>query len=456
MWLKSRMFNQDPRSLWRRYVLAVLFVAISVIYSHYAPKASLRVVEANAEIIDMSGRQRMLSQRILFLAALVSSDDYDVDTHKEILSATSEFEQAQSELSSIRNGLLKKQPDENYRNLNASLDRDVATFIALARSLEREDTPVNKRPKLDQMIEIGSQNLLSKLDAAVQRDEAKILAQVQYTKMLANIGFATAMIILLLEALFIFLPAHRIIIKFMDDRKIYEAKLIDKNAELEHFTYVAAHDLRSPLRGMENLTDWIAKDVEEETLDDTPSHIDLLRQRIFRMNTLLSDMLAYSKIGKKPIEITRFKTQDAIQEVVNWIEKPNKFIIELGLNFPIIEAPISTFQQVFLNLIGNSIKHHDQSEGLIQISYEQENKSHIFRVSDDGPGIDEQYTDYIFKPFNRLSPKDVVEGSGIGLSITRKLVASLGGKIILESQSQTESRGASFRIEFPIDFKPKI
>lgn len=448
--LKARIFGKDPRHLWRRYFIAILFVALSLLFSNFAPKASLDAVEANAEIIDVAGRQRMLSQRILFLSALAASEiGSDETSHEDLKAAITEFEASQNDLANVRRAWREKAPDSGSAELDQNLDESVAEFVTLAREIESQAINEDGRPKLNRLIEIGSNDLLRDLDAAVQRDEKFLLSKVRYVETIANICLILALLILFFEVIFIYLPAHRLILGFLSEREKFEEKLTLKNEELEHFTYVAAHDLRGPLRGMENLTGWIEEDVERNDLSETPSHIALLKTRISRMNNLLTDMLAFAKIGKAKSEKTTFELKDAINEVVQWVDVPDEFTIHLDPSLPKLTAPMSSLQQIFFNVINNAVKHHDRDKGQIDIIYRPDKTSHIFIIADDGPGIPSEYRDYIFKPFNRLAARDEVEGSGIGLSITQKLVESLGGTIHLDRPQSESDRGTAFRIILP-------
>jgi len=165
------------------------------------------------------------------------------------------------------------------------------------------------------------------------------------------------------------------------------------------------------------------------------------------MNNLLSDMLAFSKIGKGRLELSTFDMGEALHEVVGWIDVPDGFTIKLDPALPTVTASISAVQQVFLNLLNNAVKHHDKDVGHIEVKYRDAGDNHIFVVSDDGPGIPEEYREYIFKPFTRLATRDKVEGSGIGLAITKKFLAA--GKATLTVLDTGQPRGTSFQITQP-------
>ena len=445
------MFSNNPRHLWQRYLVALVLISLSIIVLNFAPKANLNAVEASAEVIDTAGRQRMLSQRMLFLATRVALDEGSSKaTYQQLRSATSEFALAQKQLSKARERRDRAAHSEELLKLDRLLDEKVAAFVKIVRDIETDLKPTERQALLNELIRLGSEGLLGDLDSAVQRDEKYILKKVRRAETLANAAFILALVVMGLSVLLIFLPSHRTILKFLEDRNTFETTLLEKNQELEEFTYVASHDLRAPLRGMENLVNWIDTDLPEDTTEETLSHLVLLRSRILRMNGLLSDMLAFAKIGKTPPDVSTFGLRPAIEEVVTWVDIPDGFTVNLDPIMPMVTASRTVFQQIGLNLLKNAIRHHDKDTGRVDFKYSVEDDRHIVVVSDDGPGIPAEYREYIFKAFKRLEARDKVEGSGIGLSITRKLVASLGGTIELVDPPKGETRGSTFRLSLPI------
>ena len=390
----------------------------------------------------------MLSQRILYFAELaVSETTNNEETHTKLRSAVSEFEAAQSYLSGLRAERLAKNPDAQKSELNRLLDEHAASFLASAKALDISNAGSQNRVRISDELHVWPDKLLAELNDAVKRDEQYVVGKVQNVHKIANATLTLAFIILALEGLLIFLPGHRMIVNFLDEREKYEAKIKLQNEEMQHFTYTASHDLRGPLRAMENLAGWMEEDIEKEDFSDTPKHMTLLKSRIARMNSLLSDMLAFSKIGKSKLELTTFDMGEALTEVVGWIDVPDGFTIKLDPNLPTVTASISAVQQVFLNLMNNAVKHHDKDVGHVEVKYRDAGDDHIFTVSDDGPGIPEEYREYIFKPFSRLNTRDEVEGSGIGLAITQKYLAA--GKATLTVLDTGAPRGTSFQITQP-------
>lgn len=255
----------------------------------------------------------------------------------------------------------------------------------------------------------------------------------------------------LLLALFVFLSrANRTALAYADDmtRALEEKTLhLEKsNHDLEQFSYVASHDLKSPLRGIDQLTTWIGEDIDDK--EETKAHLKLMRNRVNRMENLLDDLLTYARIGQEEDKIQRVDSKDVMASLYDLVSPPATFNLELKGEFPVFNTFYVPFQMVFRNLINNAIKHHDKSNGKITISVTQEEQTYVFVVEDDGPGIAPEYHEKIFALFQTLKPRDEVEGSGMGLAIIKRMVDYLGTQIHVDSQV---GQGTRFIVSWPIE-----
>lgn len=218
--------------------------------------------------------------------------------------------------------------------------------------------------------------------------------------------------------------------------------LAKSNEELMHFAFVASHDLKAPLRAIHNLATWIDEDLKDGK--DVSGHIKLLNQRVMRMDSLTSALLEYSRIGRKHTE----KEEVDIIEIVKEVESDLKIS---GSQFKLtiyknphchgtrLKINKTRIYQVFSNLICNAIKHHhNPSDIQVDISCHCSIESGVlkckFCVADNGPGIDPKFHEKIFQIFQTLKPRDEVEGTGIGLSLVKKIIEENGGKIWVESE----------------------
>jgi signal transduction histidine kinase len=227
----------------------------------------------------------------------------------------------------------------------------------------------------------------------------------------------------------------------------YTAALLEeRNRELDQFAYVTSHDLKAPLRGIANLSQWIEEDLGDNATEEIRKQLDLLRGRVHRMEGLIDGILQYSRIGRLQGTIEQVDVDELLADVVDLLAPPPGFNITIEPEMPTIMTERVLLQQVFANLIGNAIKHHHRSEGTIHVSAEPNHTHFIFRVADDGPGIAPQYQDRIFGMFQTLAPRDKVEGSGLGLSLVKKMVEHQGGRIWVQSK---EGQGATFCFTWP-------
>lgn len=232
------------------------------------------------------------------------------------------------------------------------------------------------------------------------------------------------------------------------DLKDNAVLLVRANQELETFVYVASHDLRAPLRGIANLADWIEEDLEGGIEGETQENLDLLKSRVRRMDSLLEGLLQYSRIGRRESRVETLDSGALVAEVIDLLAPPEGFEVVVTLSMPILATQRPPLEMVFRNLIANAIKHHDRSEGRIEVSCRNRGDTYEFSVSDDGPGIAPEYHEKIFGMFQTLKPRDEVEGSGMGLALVKRAVEHVGGSIAVESEPPR--RGATFRFTWPV------
>lgn len=218
--------------------------------------------------------------------------------------------------------------------------------------------------------------------------------------------------------------------------------------ELDQFAYIASHDLKAPLRGIANLAQWIQDDVGERLGAESEEHIRLLQGRVHRMEALIDGILAYSRAGRALGKPERVDTGALLREAIELVAAPEGVTIEVPADAPTIEAERVPLQQVFLNLISNAVKHSHvtRADVSVRVAWRDRGDAVEFTVRDNGPGIAPEYHDRVWEIFQTLEARDKVEGTGIGLSLVRKIVETRGGRTWLESSPPD---GAVFGFSWP-------
>tara|TARA_R110000744_G_scaffold304543_3_gene413055 strand:- start:10386 stop:12158 length:1773 start_codon:yes stop_codon:yes gene_type:complete len=255
---------------------------------------------------------------------------------------------------------------------------------------------------------------------------------------------------LLLLALFIVLSrSNKQALLYADDitreLKIKTQRLIKSNQDLEQFAYVASHDLKSPLNAMRKLVSWIGEDCEDILPDSSKEHLKLLNNRSERMNKLLDDLLDYARIGRQEFKPKPVDLKETAHEIFSLLDHPTTFT--LSVEKQILLLPKTPIEIVLRNLISNAIKHHDKSSGHIIIQYKAVDDMHHISVQDDGPGIPSELFEKAVEMFQTLRPRDKVEGSGMGLSLSKKTIEHYGGSLIIKSDGIT---GTTIVVLWPI------
>ena len=223
-------------------------------------------------------------------------------------------------------------------------------------------------------------------------------------------------------------------------RKTAEQALEKRNQELDRFTYVVTHDLKAPLRGISNLSQWIAEDLSEQSTE-TKRQLNLLQQRVLRMDALISNLLKYSTVGRQELPIESVDVAELLEEIIDSLSPPAEFPIISTGKLPVLQTKRLLLTQVLSNLISNSIKHHDRDRGKILVEAKDRGTHYEFAIADDGPGIAESQRQRIFEIFYTVNNRTSTTNTGIGLALVKKIVTEEGGQLWLEDNTP---RGSKF------------
>jgi PAS domain S-box-containing protein len=237
--------------------------------------------------------------------------------------------------------------------------------------------------------------------------------------------------------------------------------LNSRNQELAEFTYATAHDLKTPLRGISTLSEWIEEEVRPYSSEQLDLNIQLLRQRTYRLNNLIDGLWEYSNLGQTPVTPEPIELATFLAEITTALLLPPNFKVEVHPTDLCITAGKSHLRKVLEELLENAHKHHDalevsevsqdQHRGQIGICVELAGAQIEFVITDDGPGIEKEHHQRVFRLFETLKPRDVQENTGIGLAIAKKLIDRVGGKIWLETPPSGKGLAVHFTWpQFPV------
>ncbi len=226
-------------------------------------------------------------------------------------------------------------------------------------------------------------------------------------------------------------------------------KLNQANEDLEQFAYSASHDLQEPIRKILTFIDIIEEENPNAFDEDTQKHFSIVKNAAERMKQLITDLLALSRASKQslsfePIDMNRVvaNTMDTLKQQLN-----EKKVIWSVDPLPHVPQGSALLSQVFQNLVTNAIKFIPEDRGpVIRIFGREEPQRYVFGVQDNGIGIREEFQEQIFEVFRRLHAKGQYQGTGIGLSICKKIIQRHDGQIWLNS---IENEGTTFYFSLP-------
>jgi signal transduction histidine kinase len=273
--------------------------------------------------------------------------------------------------------------------------------------------------------------------------------------------FVLVMIVLLMLGIYVIGPAMRKIRAYMDDAershdemKRYAARLERSNKELQDFASVASHDLQEPLRKIQAFSDRLRSKYRRELDDQGRDYLDRIQNSGKRMQTLISDLLTFSRVTTKAQPFVPTDLNEATRDVLCDLEVRIEQVrgrVELA-ELPTLDADPLQMRQLMQNLIGNALKYHrPDAPPVVKVSSRRSSGHASERceilVEDNGIGFEQIYADRIFTIFQRLHGRTEYEGTGVGLAVCRKIAERHGGSITARS---TPGEGSTFTVTLPV------
>lgn len=219
--------------------------------------------------------------------------------------------------------------------------------------------------------------------------------------------------------------------------------------EFEDLIYLLSHDVRNSVRALIELPQWIEQDLAAAgikvggSLEQT---IGLMNCHTARLDRMLFDLLTFSRVGRMQ-DVLVVDLDDALTDVMDEIGLPEGWIVIRNMDSPTLRIGEMDAPLLLRALISNAIKHHDRDVGKIVVTTHTDRTETVLSVRDDGPGISNEFREQVFEAMRTLQPRDEVEGSGMGLTIARKIAQHYGGSVAITSPGS--KRGLEVEVRFP-------
>lgn len=446
------------RKLTLRYAAALFVIAVFIGGSHFFFILKIEQDKNTALVINMSGMQRMLSQRVALLAREMSAQGYIANSKDHYNQLQESLAKLQDNHKKLSSGIIdqdnaipiSKDLLQMYRG-DGQIDALFDEFFFHAQRFIQASAKSNAEPGelaniADALVALALGGMLDKLDAAVSQYQREAESRTARFRQLHALVLLIALCILVVEALLIFRPMVSQIAAMTQD-------LEESNSELLEFSYRISHDLRAPIVSSQGLMDLAETGLKD---NDPPMIIGALahaKTSLRKLETLIEDI----------INLTRTKSTQALPEPVDVAELVNGAIASLSHMTQTTNLQISSdidlsgpvlvkrlyLQQILENLISNAIKYHDPQEEQpwVRITARADHGSVVIRVEDNGLGIPEDQRERVFGMFQRFHPRASF-GSGLGLYLVQKNAQQLAGTV----QCIPLHKGTAFELIIPVTF----
>lgn len=206
------------------------------------------------------------------------------------------------------------------------------------------------------------------------------------------------------------------------------------NSELRTVTYNLSHSIKTPLHGINQISQWLKEDYKDSIGSDARELLNMLIYRVEKLNAIIDNLLEYTDIKVKLEKLSKLDLNYVLKNLINFLNVPQNIEINIARNMPHLKIEKKYIESIFTNLIENSIKFMDKEKGRIEVGFVELNKEYMFFVRDNGSGIEEKYFEKIFTMFHSINNNESIENLGVGLALTKKIVELHGGTIHIESK----------------------
>ncbi|MBI5184521.1 MAG: PAS domain S-box protein [Nitrospinae bacterium] len=242
--------------------------------------------------------------------------------------------------------------------------------------------------------------------------------------------------------------------KLEEERESLIAELNQTNTELKDFVYVVSHDLKTPLRGIHNYSDFLREDLEGKLEEEQKKYLDGLSRAVCQAEEFINDLLDLSRVSRLEMVFKKINIGAFLKQVVESMNLPPDVKVIMKNDWPDMPAEPTLLRQIFLNLISNAVKFNRSPAKLLELGWNAKGDGfYELFVHDNGIGIEPRFFEKILKPFQRLHTAKEFEGTGIGLGIVVKAASRLNGSIRIESKP---GEGSTFFVALPKEQKGEI
>ena len=447
-----------------RYALALSLVASSLVAAHLVQTRRIVDMTRDAGTVNVSGMQRMLSQRIALLARELSLADDPSTSERlagKLATALDTMEDNHERLSADWR-VRAERGDAAYAELTGAngLDAKVRGYIASGRSLLEpggEGARAADRHDGDAvgwLARIARNGFLAELDAVVSRYERESVERADVIGRIARIAMVAGLALLLFEAGFIFRPMVRRVTATIAELERVNVKLEEANEELAQFNYRVSHDIVSPIASARGYLELAIAEVEDDEPDlaELAELMNVARGQLDRLDALVVDLASLARAGMDESRVERIELKPLVDAL--WVDHLEATLDGLALETDLALAEIDgdpvRVRQILSNLIDNAVKCRDPSRKAprVTVSSRRVGDRVVLEVRDDGIGIDPAFGERAFDMFARGDAS--VPGNGLGLYIVGKHVGRLGGTLSIASFAAP----TVLRVSLPIPLTP--
>ncbi|MES2621270.1 MAG: CHASE3 domain-containing protein [Bacteroidota bacterium] len=438
-------------SLERKIMVSFLIVSAAFALMLYAFYYSTRQVKATSEKVKQSQEAIRQSEQILSLSLdmTVNSREYLLTGDEQYLdlfdhTVTNVHAGIDKLYSLTSDNQVQQRRVDKLEQLTANRVAFAEKTIALkdARGTDAAIKMVNTSE--GRHISDSTRQILR----SISSEELKMLAGLEAESESSMNSFEKVLITLVAFIDIILILVGLMIFQNQKIRSRYEEQLQESNKELESFSYMVSHDLRSPVLAMLGFMRIVKKKYEPGFDEEQKEMFGHIKASAQRMNAIIEDLLALAKHGREKLRPVPVDMNELFKKVWSNMadSMPHSATLELG-SLPVVETDISMMEQVVVNLCSNAIKYSSRNEKpVVTVGFSKEKDTTTYFVKDNGAGFDMKNYDRLFKAFQRLHHSNEYEGTGIGLLLVKRIIEMHRGKIWAES---SPGEGATFYFSLP-------